>query len=116
MSLSELARADARAILSADGETVTLTAPPALDSAVYVVPCIFNRAGVSRDLEGIPAPMEYAEITVSVGELGAKGLADPESLKLPGWAASVGGGAYTLDTIFVDYVIGEVLINLKKAP
>lgn len=115
MSLSELAQSDARAILSADGETATLTAPESLGGAAYVVPCLLFRRGMTRDAEGLAIISEASSISVSIAELAAAGITDPETLKAKGWTASLLGVSYRLDAAPIDYTHGLITLILKRA-
>lgn len=115
MSLSELVQSDARAIPALDGDSVTLTAPATLDSTVYVVPCITVRAGKRVEAEGFAVVGAHAELTVSLAELAAHGLTDPETLKARGWTATMGGVVYLFDEPAIDYTIGEASVTLKRS-
>ena len=116
MSLSELVQSDARAIPALDGDRVTLTAPASLGSTVYAdLPCIATRAGKKIEAEGFAVVAEAVEVSVALGELAARGLANPEALKAKGWTATLGGIAYNLEAAPIDYTLGTVDITLKRS-
>ncbi len=115
MSLSTIANADIQTILKNDGDTVTLTAPAELGGGIYSMPCQFIRRGMTRDVEGMGVISPAANITVSIAELALIGIADPESMKVKGWAADVGGISYRITDAPADYFVGIVTMILKRA-
>lgn len=118
MSLRSQMVADARAMIDADGDAVTLTAP-GVGGAVYLLTGIYNRVGMDLDAEGQPIATDKSTLTVSLAALASAGLADPETLKLPGWRVDVAdstGITFTgrVDTPYLDRTLGVFTAILKK--
>jgi len=110
--LSALAQADAREILTADGDTVVLNSPA---GDIYTVACLSFRRGMTRDAEGLAVIGEASSLTLSLPELAAKGIADPETLKEKGWLATTGGQNFRLDACPIDYTLGVATLILKRS-
>lgn len=118
MSLRELAALDGLAILGADCQSATLTAP-GTGGAVYSCKAWVIRSGVSFDA-GIPVPQEITSVTLSLGELASLGLTDPESLKSRGWTLSVTDvtGATISGELMMpllDRTLGRVTCTIKRS-
>lgn len=115
MSIAALVRGDNRNILTNDGERITTLTSPGTTPAVYSnIPCLHFRRGIVMGSDGVPIVGDSANMTISLAELTAIGLIDPETLKVKGWTCIVNGVSYKLDEAPIDYTMGVVTITLKK--
>lgn len=119
MSLRELAALDGLAILGADCQSATLTAP-GTGGAVYSCKAWVIRSGVSLDANGLPIAQDTTSVTLSLGELASLGLTNPDTLKSRGWTLSVTdvtgatiSGEFNLPLL--DRTLGRVTGTIKRS-
>lgn len=137
MSLRAQSAIDARVMIEAEGDPVTLTSPvtpgvpeqpgppivpavPAIPGTVYSLTGIYNRVGVDTDAEGMAIVADKSTLTVSLAAMMSAGLADPEDLKKPGWtvaATDALGVAFAgrIDTPMLDRTLGIATFILKRS-
>lgn len=114
MTLAALAAADSQALIAQDCEAVTLTAP-APASTVYAPHALRLSIGVSANGEGLAVIGPKDSITLSIGELAALGITDPETLKATGWTVTARGIVFRFDSPLIDRALGVVTSILKRA-
>lgn len=116
MGFREIAAQSARAIIEADGSSVTLTAS---GGASYSLVGIVHASGTHLDRNGLMVEGDYRAVSISTLALAEAGITDPQSLKSSGWTLAttdVLGAAISgeVDLVLNDATRGVVDVTVKE--